>query len=166
MPFNSITAAIAAKIKTRKITKTFHERLWSKIQIGNPENCWEWSGARQERGHGVIKITGEKKNMLVHRAVFEEIHGPIPDGVLICHTCDNPPCCNPNHLFSGTQVDNMSDCSEKERIFKMKLTYDEVKKMKQMRMAGMNWSAIGRAFNVHRSTAKCAVTGKTWKHIH
>jgi hypothetical protein len=83
--------------------------------------CWEWQGNRDYRGTGRVGNgtyhKGTSSTVLVHRVAWELTYGPIPAGLFVCHTCDNPPCCNPAHLFLGTQKDNMHDCKLKGRVF-------------------------------------------------
>lgn len=87
------------------------KRFWDKVQ--KTDTCWNWIGSKRH-GYGVIKIEG--KNISTHRLSYEMHIGPIPFGVNVCHSCDNPSCVNPNHLFLGTQSDNMIDAMEKGRI--------------------------------------------------
>jgi hypothetical protein len=75
--------------------------------------CWNWQRGRHERGYGLFREN--KKQIRVHRKSYELFKGPIPEGMMVCHHCDNPPCCNPDHLFVGTCTDNLRDCSSKGR---------------------------------------------------
>lgn len=75
--------------------------------------CWLWTGDKAKKGYGRLKIEG--KRVYAHRAMWEEKVGAIPAGQLVCHTCDNPSCVRPDHLFLGTQFDNMGDASAKGR---------------------------------------------------
>lgn len=95
--------------------KPLADRLWAKVDVRGPDDCWEWQGSKVgEYGH--IGVGGrENKLVLTHRAAYEVSVGPIPDGMKVCHTCDNPPCCNPKHLFLGTQADNVRDRDAKGR---------------------------------------------------
>jgi hypothetical protein len=79
-----------------------------------PTGCWEWRGQRVHRGYGKVSI-GENRQTYAHRAAWSLANGPIPRGMLIRHTCDNPPCVNPDHLLLGTHRDNMRDMVERER---------------------------------------------------
>jgi len=81
-----------------------------------PNGCIEWQGYRNEDGYGRRRFRGFKN--LVHREVYSLIHNgiPIPFGLCVCHTCDNPPCINPAHLFLGTHKDNCNDAISKGRI--------------------------------------------------
>ena len=93
-------------------TKDF--KRWSdKVQVGTKDDCWEWTGERNERGYGRMKIDG--KNKKAHRLSYEHFTGRQLGKLLCCHTCDNPGCVNPHHLWSGTQKDNIQDCVRKGR---------------------------------------------------
>lgn len=75
--------------------------------------CWCWKGQTDRKGYGRIWRDGKRRQ--AHRVSYELIFGPIPDGMQVCHKCDNPPCVRPSHLFLGTQSDNMKDCTNKGR---------------------------------------------------
>ena len=73
-----------------------------------PSGCWEWLGSRTDCGYGRLWVFSSKKT-LAHRLSYDLLVGDIPESTLVLHHCDNPPCWNPNHLFLGTQKDNMAD---------------------------------------------------------
>jgi len=75
--------------------------------------CMEWSGTRTDRGYGVVRI--RHRQWRAHRLAWTAFNGPIPNGLFVCHKCDNPPCCNPEHLFVGTPQDNVTDAVKKGR---------------------------------------------------
>ena len=78
-----------------------------------PDECWPWKGALGSHGYGRVNFQGV--HMTASRAVFSAVHGRVPDGLLVCHKCDNPPCVNPEHLFVGTYQDNVTDMMQKGR---------------------------------------------------
>lgn len=93
-------------------------RFWSKVSIPSKAHhlleCWTWTGSTA-KGYGQIKIEGDV--LRAHRVAFEMFNGPLPDGMHALHTCDNPLCCNPRHLWAGSHLDNMRDKSAKGRAY-------------------------------------------------
>lgn len=86
--------------------------FWQKVTRSEHE-CWPWSGATHNKGYGNIGIDG--RTTTTHRLAYTLAVGPIPPGMQVLHRCDNPPCCNPAHLFIGTHLDNMRDKIQKGR---------------------------------------------------
>ena len=86
------------------------------------DECWEWKGARVKGGYGNRGIGGGR-SALTHRLAYEWVYGPIPAGMHVLHRCDNPPCCNPAHLFLGTERDNALDKCRKGRHHSQKKTH-------------------------------------------
>ena len=76
-------------------------------------DCWLWKGC-QTKGYGVVARSG--RQTYAHRYAHEITHGPIPKGSYVCHRCDQPLCCRPEHLFLGSQTDNMRDAAAKGRV--------------------------------------------------
>lgn len=92
------------------------ERFLSKVQAGQPDECWPWTSVRSRRGYGIFRMDHEREHFTIsaHRAAWAIANGRVPEhGVL--HHCDNPPCCNPAHLYDGTQKDNARDAIERGR---------------------------------------------------
>lgn len=90
-------------------------RFWARVAgKDHPDACWEWTGARKVLGYG--KLSWEAKVTTAHRVAYALAHGPIPNGMFVCHRCDHPPCCNPAHLFLGTPKDNIQDAKAKGRL--------------------------------------------------
>lgn len=88
------------------------ERFWAKVDRSS-DGCWEWTGGRFDEGYGTIRVAG--RSLKTHRVAWELVQGAIPEGLCVCHRCDNPPCCRPDHLFLGTREENNRDRDEKGR---------------------------------------------------
>ena len=97
----------------RKPRPTDLERFWSHVIRSGSLECWWWTGASANAGYGAFRIGG--RTVKAHRWLWEQRHGSIPEGINILHHCDNTSCVNPNHLFSGTQADNVHDMMAKGR---------------------------------------------------
>jgi hypothetical protein len=113
-------------------------RLSGRIDTsGGGNSCWPWVGARNRFGYGTLGIGGGKTS-LAHREVWRLIIGAIPPGMCVCHSCDNPACCRPSHLFLGTPLDNARDKELKgrgnqpkgERHGRAKLTVEQVREIR------------------------------------
>jgi hypothetical protein len=87
--------------------------FWSKVKILSDNECWPWLRRKDRKGYGQLFFT--RDNEKAHRVAFQVTNGPIPSGFCVLHHCDNPICCNPDHLFLGTQLDNIKDMAEKGR---------------------------------------------------
>jgi hypothetical protein len=85
--------------------------FWDHVE--KSDGCWIWTGSRRAFGYGRTIVNG--RPIAAHRAAWEQTHGPIPDGLLLLHTCDNPPCVRPDHMALGTQIDNLRDMTAKGR---------------------------------------------------
>lgn len=146
------------------------KRLWPRVNRGSPSECWEWTGARTKAGYGLLTI--RYKNYLAHRLAWE-LHGQtkIPDGVFICHHCDNPACCNPSHLFLGSQADNIRDAAKKGRMPKGEkhistgLTEDDVRQIRYFGYTDMTKKAIGERFGISRQAVTDILLKRTWSHV-
>lgn len=118
-------------------TEKDKKRFWEKVKIGKPDECWEWQ-AHTARRYGGFRLN--KKIEKAHRAAYFLSTGDDPKNMLVCHSCDNPICCNPKHLWKGTHDDNMRDMVKKGRSFQHrsiknsngKLTDEEVKEIRKL----------------------------------
>lgn len=102
------------------------EQYFARVKAKTVETatgCWIWQGFihKPPRNYGETYCRGKKWR--THRLMYRLKHGPIPDGMLVMHTCDNPPCCNPDHLRLGTHLENMRECREKDRYYYANLTH-------------------------------------------
>jgi len=97
-----------------KKDKPPHLRFWENTVRRDGNRCWAWVGTVDQHGYG--RIAFRTQNIKAHRVAYEMHYGPIADGDVICHVCDNPNCVNPNHLFAGSQGENMQDASGKGRL--------------------------------------------------
>ena len=94
--------------------RPLEERFWEKVNRDGPGGCWIWTGSTNGR-YGQVCLNGVPKK--AHRISWEMKNGPIPDGLHCLHRCDRPECCNPSHLFIGTQADNIADMIKKGRAW-------------------------------------------------
>lgn len=159
------------------------ERFWAKVKISGLDDCWEWQGLlignterKQKYGsYGIIKSNGKQK--IASRVAWELTHGDmIPDGYYVLHKCDNPPCCNPNHLFIGTHRDNMIDMMAKNRgrqninpptgtrQHMAKLNDEIVKYVRSVYKRG-NAEFLAQQFGVTYPVMLKAINGTTWAHV-
>lgn len=143
-----------------------HSRLdpnfWGNVKVGAPDECWEWQRGRTKLGYG--KMQANKKPVGAHRVACELAHGPIPDGMVVMHSCDNPPCCNPAHLSIGTYKDNGRDMNIKGRMSR-KLNADDIVAMRNSYAQGTSLQSLAEHFNISDSQVCNIVHGLRWNHV-
>lgn len=153
--------------------QSVEERFWPKVDKRGPDECWEWKGWRNNRGYGCF-LNGEGKNTTAHRVSYEINKGFVPDGVDVCHTCDNRACVNPSHLFLGTRSENMQDMYRKgrqnrprgERHQSAKLSENDVRMIRHFSDIGaMSQRQMASIFNVGHATIAKAIHQRTWRHL-
>jgi len=156
------------------MAQTLRDRFYAKVVLPETnEGCWVWTGWKTVKGYGKISREGKGKgpSVYAHRLAYELHTGEIPVGNVVCHSCDNPSCVNPAHLFVGTQVDNLRDMASKGRSLRgerqpnAKLTESNVIEIFAMRRDGAKLSVIGDRFGVGKSHVHGVLTRKTWKHL-
>ena len=144
------------------------ERFWNKVTI--TDGCWLWTAHRDKDGYGAFKLPSGQ-HVRAHRMAFELDVGMIPEGTFVLHRCDNPPCCNPDHLFIGTSRDNIVDMVTKQRQARgeqdgnAKLTVRQVRAIRRGAAAGRTYAELAPRFGVDRSTVGRVVNGDTWVHL-
>lgn len=154
------------------------DRLWSKVQIGEPSECWPFTGALNAYGYGVIsRRRQEQGSHLAHRVAYELTFGAIPSGQILMHDCDNPPCCNPLHLTPGTYSQNLRDAIARlprrsspvrgSANALAKLTEVEVSRIRQEWDPDNPHTAreIAARYRVTADTIRMIVKRKSWRHI-
>lgn len=133
-----------------------------------PSGCMEWQAHRDRKGYGILRR--DNTDLRAHRVAYEMAHGPIPEGAMVLHRCDNPPCCNPDHLYAGSHGDNMVDRGAKGRQAKgeasgtAKLTVEDVKEIRAARGIVSQYR-LAAAFGVTQATISKIQLGRWWKHV-
>ena len=149
----------------------FVDRFNLKWQIDKASGCWNWTAALAGKGYGQMKLPKQRKQGYAHRLSYMIHKGEIPNGKYVCHTCDNPKCVNPDHLFLGTSKDNQQDMKSKgrhlygERNTEHKLTEDAVRKIKQLVSDGISQSKIADMFGIQQMTVSRIKRGQRWSHV-
>lgn len=149
----------------------FMERVDCSLGHGPDGDCWMWIGHRGGGGRGYLSDgTGRKRKRRVSQLAYEFFVGPRADGHYVCHSCDNPPCVNPAHLFLGTHVENMADRDAKsrqakgERIGTAKLAENDVRWIRFLIAQGLSTQRrIASAFGVSETTVSMIKNGHHWR---
>lgn len=165
--------------------KTTEDRFWEKVK--KTDYCWNWTGSKRNKGYGAFGYTvnGRTIQGRAHRYSYELHIGDIPQGLFVLHRCDNPACVNPDHLFLGTNEDNIKDMLSKGRHVSggthcggdggwtrgadhhgAKLTPDQVYELRRLHAeGGWSYSQLGKRFGVNGSAAYKIVKRLLWKHL-
>jgi len=158
--------------RNKAIAKTPIEIFYKNAMIPNNKNeCWIWKKQKSGR-YGTMTINGVK-SIGAHRFSYEHFNGEIPEGMFICHHCDQPKCVNPKHLFLGTPQDNVDDkmrkgrfkCAIGEQQGNSILTEDQVKEIKLKLKEGIYQRIIAKEYNIAQSAISKINKGIYWKHV-
>ena len=151
------------------MNKPPEERFWNKVDI--TDGCWEWKGSTNNRGYGSIKIAADK-TIGVHRFAYSLMYGSIPEGMCICHHCDNPRCVKPSHLFLGTRSDNMKDSVAKGRMNNRgeenpnsRLFKEDVYEIRRLHSLGVPQKLLSKMWEIASPQINRIVRMNGWKHI-
>lgn len=166
---NDITIAPATLDRLRV---TFWTKVDKSPGLGPHGECWEWRGhVRKSDGYGRIGIDG--RAWLAHRLAFILANGPNTSGLHVCHSCDNRPCCNPGHLWLGTDADNTADMMAKGRFTPRygalngwaRFTDGDIIDIRESFAAGENQTSIARRFGTAPAVISKIVRGEAWGHV-
>jgi hypothetical protein len=161
----------------RPITKSLEDRFWGNVDIRGEDECWPWKKQCNKKGYGNFYLNshdGGRRNARSNRVAYELTYGPLPEGLCACHTCDNPPCCNPKHLFAGTHLDNVIDKMLKgrashlvgEQNARCKLTWAQVGRIREIcKNSDLSYKAIGELFFVNGQTISDIAHNRTWRTV-
>ena len=155
------------------------ERFWSKVE--KTDECWNWTADKFSNGYGKLRVKhdGRLRQLGAHRIAYLLTHFEVPDDRFVCHSCDNPLCVNPKHLWLGTQADNMRDASSKDRVRgtygkfrepdcagekngQAKLTQSQVDEIRERYAAGVRQKQLAEKFGVLQSTISKLVKHQRW----
>ncbi len=158
----------------RYTDQEFIKAFWKRVKIVDYFDCWEWQAARNSAGYGHVGRAG--KHILCHRLAWGFTYGQIPYGLCVLHKCDNPLCCNPNHLFLGTIKDNVMDMMAKgrqgkghtavgEQCMASRLKREQIVTIRTLKLAGMSAVQLAKRYDVTRGHIHKIVTGESWGHV-
>jgi len=157
------------ELKSSYFSEKDKARFWDKVEVRGENECWEWKKGKDKDGYG--QVTLRKKPYRSHRLAWILTNGQIPDGKLVLHACDNPPCENPKHLFLGTHKENVEDRVEKirsatgEKNAGCKLTKLKVLCIRKRYSEGETQVSIAECFGVSFQQVSRIVNREKWAHI-
>lgn len=157
-------------IDCRKKMVSEEDRFW--WYAVKKDGCWEWTGETNPRGYGRLKVDGYRR-VQAHRFSYEIHKGAIPEGMLVLHKCDNPPCTNPDHLFLGTTQDNTDDMIRKGRkivirgnnLPQAKINDESVRDIRSRCSKGESQKSVALHYGLSQSSVSLIVNRINWSHI-
>lgn len=141
--------------------------FWRHV-VPTEDGCWIYQGALTQSGtgYGHLRIGGRNgRDVLAHRASFEIHVGPVPDGLCVLHRCDVKQCVRPDHLYLGTQRDNMVDVLERQLRTSLKLSSDTVRQIRTSRAAGASVASLASHFSVSEQAIRDVIARRRWAHV-
>jgi len=150
-------------------TQDVNKRFWSKVNIKGPDECWEWTGPLNAKGYGSFSFPGH--TCRASRMAWILTYGNISKNICVLHKCDNPACCNPAHLYLGTNQDNVDDKVRKgrqlkgEKVGTSKLTEKQVLKISELYGKQYTLNQLATLFSVTNTTIWRIIHNYSWKHI-
>ncbi len=152
-----------------KEKKSLEQRFWSKVDKKGEDDCWNWTAGKDEDGYGMFSKVNKTRK--AHKVSYEIHKSIIPEGLCVLHTCDNPSCVNPKHLFLGSTQDNTHDRAIKNRSATgekngaAKLNKEDVIKIREQHKSGIKVKKLSNDFNVHFSTVYRIINNDKWRNI-
>jgi biotin operon repressor len=149
-----------------RVPESLEVRLRRYIVIGDIDECWLWIGRRDRDGYGSLSV--DRTSRHVTRIIWELLFGQIPSGLCVCHTCDNPPCCNPKHLWLGTNQDNVNDMMAKGRhvVGNRKLSAEQVLEIRDLvKRNEISNVKIAELYGVSNQLVGLIARRKIWVHV-
>lgn len=145
------------------------ERFWEKVQAGMPDACWPWLGTKSKGGYGWLRLERSSQGQTSNRIAWTLVNGEIPAGQCVLHRCDNPPCCNPAHLFLGSNLTNVQDKVTKQRQARGEkngraiLCASQVRDIRLARDGGEDAEALAQRYGVTSRQVQMIGRRTTWR---